>query len=183
MAKRKTTRKTKRRRLSRPTPMQLAGTLFSHPGASIFTGKVDGKLPSPDSLPYVTRRAPKGTGYCYWSVNPTSNYEKDCATGRDYAQLLLPHLKYNAGITLLGSIVLDMIRAGEEKAGKGLIVGFMSEISRELASTRMSLALFATAAARCPQGTPARLKAGRAELKQLAAKAAVPTIKHLGAVF
>lgn len=174
-------RPTTRRHKARPMQMHLAGTLFSNPNASIFSGKVDGKLPAADSLPYVTRRTPKGTGYCYWSVKPTGDYGKDCDTGRDYARMLLPHLKYNAGITMLGCIVLDMINAGD-RAGKGLIVGFMAEISRELASTRMSLALFAAAAARAPRGSTARVKAGRADLKRLVAKAAVPTIKRLANV-
>ena len=167
------------------TPRPMPGSLFTHPAASIFTGKVDGKLPKMESLPFVKRKQPdrrKGGGYDYWAVNPSGNYARDCQTGNDYARLLLPHLKYNAGIPLLGSIVLDMIEAGDAESGKGLIIGFMAELSRELSSTRASLALFAAASADLRSIPTARLKAGRDTLRKLAAEAAIPTIKRLGSV-
>src|SRR6266542_4095636 len=89
-----------------------------------------------------------------------------------YAQMLLPFLKYNLGITLLGHIVLDMIENGTDKNGKGLIVGFMAELSRELSSTRASLAIYAAAAAK-----PALLKhkSGHAALRTIATRTAIPT--------
>jgi hypothetical protein len=59
-----------------------------------------------------------------------------------YAQMLLPFLKYNLGITMLGHIVLDMIRAGANKNGKGLVIGFMAELSRELSSTILKCITF-----------------------------------------
>src|ERR1700730_18812924 len=86
------------------TPRPMPGSLFTHPAASIFTGKVDGKLPKMESLPFVKRKQRDGRkdgGYHYWAVNPSGDYRQDCQTGNDYAQLLLPHLKYNAGIVLL----------------------------------------------------------------------------------
>jgi hypothetical protein len=166
-------------------PRPMPGSLFTNPAASIFTGKVDGKLPETESLPFVKRKQPdrrKGGGYDYWAVKPSGNYGQDCETGRGYAQMLLPSLKYNAGINMLGSIVLDMIQAGPDENGKGLIIGFMAELSRELSSTRASLALFAAASADLRSIPTARLKAGRDTLRKLAAEAAIPTIKRLGSV-
>jgi hypothetical protein len=145
----------KRRATVHATARPVPGSLFTDPLASVVTGKRDGKMPEVESLPFVKRRQPKGTGYCYWVVNPSGNYARDCQTGNDYARLLLPHLKYNGGIVLLGSIVLDMIKAGDAENGKGLVVGFMGELSRELSKTRSSLAF--AAAAFSPKA-PARLK-------------------------
>jgi hypothetical protein len=56
--------------------------------------------------------------------------------------MLLPSLKYNLGITMLGHIILDMIRAGANKNGKGLVIGFMAELSRELSSTILKCITF-----------------------------------------
>src|ERR1700730_18995813 len=54
-------------------PRPIPSSVFTHPAASIFTGKVDGKLPKMESLPFVKRKQPdrrKGGGYDYWAVNP-----------------------------------------------------------------------------------------------------------------
>jgi hypothetical protein len=161
----------------RPTP----GSLYTDPAASIVTGRCDGKLPEMDSLPFIKKNPPKIGGYCYWAVKPSNNYTIDCETGRAYAHMLLPFLKYNGGIPLLGFIVLDMIQSGT-KNGEGLVVGFMAELSRELSSTRASLVLFATAAARAPASLSPRLKNGHALLKRMAVKAAIPTVKRLANV-
>lgn len=163
---------------TRPMP----GSLLTDPNASVLTGKVEGRRPKPDSLPFVKLNRPKGSGYSYWVVKPSGNYTRDCESGREYAQMLLPFLKYNAGIVLLGCIVLDMIRAGEKKAGKGLVVGFMAELSRELSSTRSALYLYAAAAAVVPRKLPRRLKSGAATLKKITTKAANDTMKRLGNV-
>ncbi len=42
---------------------------------------------------------------------------------------------------MLGFIVCDMIRAGEKKSGKGLVVGFIGRVAREFSMTRQSLAI------------------------------------------
>jgi hypothetical protein len=161
----------------RPMP----GSLYTHPAASIVTGKCDGRLPKMDSLPFVKKNPPKVGGYCYWAVKPSGDYSADCNAGRAYAQMLLPFLKYNGGIPMLGYIIFDMIRSRADKKDKGLVVGFMAELSRELSSTRASLAIYAATAAN-PAPLPMHLKRGRATLKRLAAKAAIPTLKHLGDV-
>jgi hypothetical protein len=106
-------------------------------------------------------------------VNPSGDYARDCQTGNDYAQLLQPHLKYNAGIVLLGHIVLDMIEAGDAKRDRGLVVGFMGELSRELSVTRSSLAIYAAASVDLrsdKRSLTARLKAGHATLRKITAK-------------
>jgi hypothetical protein len=163
---------------SRPTP----GSLYTHPAASIFTGKVDNKLPEMDSLPFIKRRPKKGSGFHYWAVKPSGDYAQDCDTGCAYAQMLLPFLKYNLGITMLGRIVLDMIEDGPDKNGTGLVVGFMGELSRELSSARASLAFFAAAAAKPSTLLPRRLKGGQRTIRRAAAETAIPTLKRLGSV-
>ena len=112
------------------------------------------KAPSPrplsdEYLSFVKRNKPrgKGGGFSYWVVKPSGDYVRDCATGRDYAQELLPHLKYHGGISLLGHIVLDMIRSGKHEEDRGLVIGFMAELSTQLSRTRANLAIYAAVTA------------------------------------
>jgi hypothetical protein len=73
--------------------------------------------------------------------------------------------------------------AGNAKRDRGLVVGFMCELSRELSITRSSLEIYAAASVDDLTSLPtARLKAGHATLRKLAAEAAIPTIKRLGSV-
>jgi hypothetical protein len=67
------------------------------------------------------RSASRGKGRNFWSVKPSSSYFNDCEIGANYADALIPLLKYNFGVSMLGCIVCDMIRAGEKKSGKGLV--------------------------------------------------------------
>ncbi len=168
VAKRKT-------RLSEAEQMRRAppGSLYTNPFASVFTCEVDGKCPSFDALPFVKRNRPPGSGYSYWVVKPSGDYRRDCATGHDYAHKLLPHLKYHGGISLLGSIVLDMIRSGKHEEDRGLVVGFMSELSTQLSCTRAKLAIYATVLAN-PKAP--------ADVKKELIKNAAPIIKQLGDV-
>jgi hypothetical protein len=75
---------------------------------------------------------------CTWAVKPSGDYAADCKTGRPYAQTFLRSCDGTAGwSSLLVKIVSDMIRRGPEGPGKrGLVVGFMSEISRALSVSR-----------------------------------------------
>ena len=85
-----------------------------------------------------------------------------------------PHSRrhqYHGGISLLGSIVLYMIRSGKHEEDRVLVIGFMSELSTQPSVTRASLVMYAAIAAK-----------GYASLKRLAAKSAVSTIKRLSDV-
>src|SRR3954447_25469775 len=95
----------------------------------------DGKMPEIEDLPFVKRRR-NGAGFHYWNVKPTGNYGQDCAIGNQLARLILPHLKYHGGISLLGSIVVDMMRTKQPEKHRGVIIGFMSEISINLSEAR-----------------------------------------------
>ena len=89
--------------------------LMQHPGAVSATGKVDpaAKIKL-DALPF-TRMNEQG-GRCWWHVTETGDYAADFERGRDYAQLVLPLLKYNVGGPLLGWIVADMIKKGPSRS-------------------------------------------------------------------
>ncbi len=119
----------------------------------------------------MKRNRPPESGYSYWVVKPSGDYSRDCATGHGYAHELLPHLKYHGGISLLGSIVLDMIKSGQHERDRGLVVGFMSELSTQLSCTRAKLVVYATLAAK-----PGKFGVN---LKKELAKDAVPIVKHL----
>ena len=93
------------------------------------------------------RSSSRGKGRNFWNVKPSSSYFNDCEIGANYADAFIPLLKYNFGVSMLGFIVCDMIRAGEKKSGKGLVVGFIGRVAREFSMTRQSLALCAVA---CP---------------------------------
>lgn len=60
-----------------------------------------------------------------WKTRKNRYIEHLSLVGREYARALLPFLKYNVGLTILGSVVVDMIRAGTDKS-KGLVIGFRS---------------------------------------------------------
>jgi hypothetical protein len=150
----------------RPPP----GSLYTHPAASIWTGKVDRQFHKKlTALPFVASRS-RGKGRNFWSVKPSGSYFNDCEAGAKYADAFIPLLKYNFGVSMLGFIVCDMIVAGEKKSGKGLVVGFMGQIAREFSMTRQSLGLYAAAI------TPK----APSFLRNAAVQAAVPTIKSLG---
>lgn len=123
----------------------------------------------------MKRNKPRGQGggFSYWVVKPSGDYGRDCETGHGYAQELLPHLKYHGGISLLGCIVLDMIRSGKHEDDRGLVVGFMSELSTQLSRTRANLAIYA--------GVMANPKAP-ADIKKMLVKNAAPILKQLGDV-
>jgi hypothetical protein len=170
----KTTRAQPKRKLAtRAKGWPMPGSIFTDPNASVFTGKRDRKMPKLSSLPFVKDRPKKGHGRrCFWAVKPTGKYGYDCAIGQAYARLFLPFLKYNLGIAMLGQIVLGMIERGADEHGKGLVVGFMGEIARELSLTQGGLALFAAAAT--PQAP--------AFLKKAMAKDGAAICRYLGSV-
>ena len=167
------------RRATKATPTRkgkaklspLSASLYAHPAASIWTGKLDPKFDERlASLPFVQSGSRRGQRRNFWSVKPTGDYETDWQLGADYASAFIPFLNFNIGPNFLGWIVRDMIAVGEKKSGKGLVLGFMGQIAQEFSSTRQSLGLYAAAI------TPK----APSFLRNAAVQAALPTIKSLG---
>ncbi|MBO9100326.1 MULTISPECIES: hypothetical protein [unclassified Rhizobium] len=81
-----------------------------------------------DALSFMARIG-KGRGYQYWTAEPTGSYSSDCARGRELAAEYLEYLgrhPTNGNASLLGPIVLDMIRSD---VSRGLVVGFMGAVN------------------------------------------------------
>lgn len=74
-------------------------------------------------LPFV-RRNEHGK-YCYWSVQPTGNWEVDCQTGKEYAQQAIEILSAEDKPYTLQWIVAAMKTGGGES---GIEVGFFNEL-------------------------------------------------------
>jgi hypothetical protein len=69
-----------------------------------------------------------------WDVEPTGNYSIDCETGRVFAIEFLKSCDKTYGwASLMASIVIDMIEAGDTK-NTGIVVGFMGIIGHALVS-------------------------------------------------
>jgi hypothetical protein len=83
------------------------------------------------ALPFVEKRKRGKRGpRNFWSVTGSGNYIADLKRGKRFARLFLPILEYQLGPSMLGWIVLDMIRAGEDEKSRGLVIGFCGEIGR-----------------------------------------------------
>lgn len=114
------------------------GDLFRDPGVSKTTGKRNDNLNDElAALPFVESR--KG-GRCWWAVRPSGDYTVDYGQGQAWAKMVLPFLKYNFGLTILGHITLGMIESGEPKE-RGLVLGFMRELADQLGTARANLAM------------------------------------------
>ncbi|TQX88459.1 MULTISPECIES: hypothetical protein [unclassified Rhizobium] len=81
-----------------------------------------------DALSFMARIG-NGRGYRYWTAEPTGSYSSDCERGRELAAEYLDYLgrhPTNGNASLLGPIVLDMIRSD---VSRGLVVGFMGAVN------------------------------------------------------
>jgi hypothetical protein len=92
-----------------------------------------------DSLSFMRRRKPAGSGIEYWTVEASGSYSLDCNCGR---QLAHEYLKFignhptNGNATLLGCIVNDMlIKRAEAKKLSGLEIGFLMEVNKYTMAT------------------------------------------------
>lgn len=88
-----------------------------------------------DDLSFMTRKAPRGSGIDYWSVQGTGSYSGDCEVGRrlalEYLTYLGEHPTYG-NTTLLGCIVGDMLKRPEVAGGKltGIEIAFLSAVNK-----------------------------------------------------
>ncbi|MBZ9919118.1 hypothetical protein LB517_10705 [Mesorhizobium sp. BR1-1-12] len=105
----------------------------------VQTKRAGAKQPHPaDDLSFMHPR-PGGNGICYWNVEPTGSYSRDCDKGHQLAQEYLNYIgrhPTNGNTTLLGCIVNDMCRVRQEERKPsrnhvtGLEVGFLLEVNR-----------------------------------------------------
>lgn len=68
---------------------------------------------------------------CFWAVEPSGEYDRDCRIGHGLAREAIGELQRTGLNPLLGWIALDMVRSND-LAHRGLIIGFMSEVSNYL---------------------------------------------------
>jgi hypothetical protein len=80
------------------------------------------------SLPFV--ETPKKGMRIFWAPRSTGDYHHDIILGEAYADAAIPMVRTDP--LLLGFIVLDILRYGEESRDRGTIVGFMSRLSLRL---------------------------------------------------
>src|SRR5579863_8958830 len=84
-------------------------------------------------LPFVgNRSAPKGDELprSFWSVRPSDQWDSDCRTGISFGMAAIEAMRLTGCIPLLGWIVADQIRGGEQN---GLVIGFWSAVSSAIA--------------------------------------------------
>ena len=79
-------------------------------------------LPEPDA---------DGQRRCFWSVEPTDDFARDCATGGRYGRLAVAEMARLGTGWLLQDIVWAMVRQGDRRH-KGLVLGFCAEVERAL---------------------------------------------------
>lgn len=103
-----------------------------------------------DALPFFKKRRGK-TKTSWWNVKPTGDYATDLETGKAYARVFLPMMKFNAGPSDLGVIVSDMALAGRKpgvtKEWRGIdaiALGFLMEIGGNLQAAIAGVAIAAT---------------------------------------
>ena len=87
-----------------------------------------------DGLSFIATKKPKGSGFDYWTIEPSGDYTEDCLRGEQCAIEYLERMAECGNLHSLRSIVLDI--AGKDKeAHTGLIVGFFGTIEDLLAAS------------------------------------------------
>jgi len=115
--------------------------------AAFFVGGVNQTQPSDSltrftgSLPFVRhkrRNEDDDQRKCFWDVERTGHWIRDCEVGHEYGRIYLERRK-RFGAPLLGWIVRDMIAAGQYT---GVEAGFMGVMAQQLpARQTLGLAL------------------------------------------
>lgn len=92
-----------------------------------------------DTLSFMKKRKPRGSGIDHWAVKPSGKYGEDCEAGKRLAAEYLTHLgnyPTEGNATLLGCIVRDMIEhAAAGEPWNGVQTGFLIEVNRFAMST------------------------------------------------
>ena len=116
----------------------------------IQTRRAATKQPHPaDDLSFMHRKSQDaGGGICYWNVQPTDSYGRDCDKGHELAQEYLNYIGLhptNGNTTLLGCIVNDMCRVRQEERLPsrnhltGVEIGFLGEVNRYAMATMVAV--------------------------------------------
>jgi len=86
------------------------------------------RTPEPHPLPFVKDGIvmPDGPRRCFWHVEPTGDYERDCRTGEHFGLAFLEHHANSDGFGILGFIIRDMLAKVEPQDQSGIRVGFIS---------------------------------------------------------
>jgi hypothetical protein len=96
-----------------------------------------------ETLSFMRRRKPLGTGVDYWAAAPTGSYSEDCNKGRMLAAEFVEYLgehPTNGNANLLTQIVIELTRRGDDKEGRGLVVGFMNYVGNHLTAIARTIA-------------------------------------------
>ena len=101
-----------------------------------------------DTLSFMERRKPRGSGVNNWNITATGQYSQDCETGRELAREYLAYIGQYPTVgnaTLLGCIVRDMVKRVDDSGRlSGVEIGFLAEINR----AAMTLAAYVPQAVR-----------------------------------
>ena len=81
-------------------------------------------------LPFVAPGSPNRS-LDFWHVRSTGDYGQDNALGRQFARAAIRHMQDHHDLTLLSSVIADMVRRGKVT---GIEVGFADEIASHLMS-------------------------------------------------
>ena len=79
-------------------------------------------------LPFVAPGSPNHP-LDFWHVRSTGDYGQDTILGRQFARVAVKHMQDHNDLTLLSSVVADMVRRGKVT---GIEVGFADEIASHL---------------------------------------------------
>jgi hypothetical protein len=82
-----------------------------------------------DRLPFVTAPV-AGKTRNFWAPRATGDYTFDCSLGAQYADAVIPMLRTDH--ILLGMITLGILEHGDNDNERGVIVGFMGQLSKKL---------------------------------------------------
>lgn len=127
----------------------MTPTQNSTSNVKVQTRRAPAKMPNPaDDLSFMHRKMPVGSGICYWNVEATGSYGRDCDKGHELAQEYLRYIgehPTNGNTTLLGCIVNDMCRVRQEErkpSGNhltGVEIGFLGEVNRYTMATMVAV--------------------------------------------
>ncbi|WP_155929521.1 hypothetical protein [Mesorhizobium sp. L2C067A000] len=101
-----------------------------------------------DTLSFMHRKPREIGGVCYWNVEATGQFGKDCDKGHELAREYLDFVgrhPTNGAATLLGCIVNDMCRLRQEERLPsrnhltGVEIGFLGEVNRYAMATMVAV--------------------------------------------
>ncbi|WP_156940679.1 hypothetical protein [Mesorhizobium sp. LSJC265A00] len=127
----------------------MTNTANSTVDVKVQTRRASAKVPhEADTLSFMHRKMPAGSGICYWNVESSGHFGKDCDKGHELAREYLDYIgrhPTNGATTLLGCIVNDMVRLRQEERLPsrnhltGVEIGFLGEVNRYAMATMVAV--------------------------------------------